>query len=82
MGKAGISINELLEDLAAEYCLGEIEPDEITSEMLAKRLGVSRNRANKILNEKVEAGLFTARYVKNDVGNNRIKAYRKAKNAG
>jgi len=71
--------NELLSELEEEFKVGEIEPDEITCRMLAVRLGVSHKRANTILNEKVEQGLYTARYVRSNTGNNRIKAYRKVR---
>jgi hypothetical protein len=68
---------KILEELTSEFGLGEIEPDEITCGMLAERLGVSPNRANSILNEKVKQGSYTVRYVRSDVGNNRMRAYRK-----
>jgi hypothetical protein len=68
---------KILEELTSEFGLGEIEPDEITCGMLADRLGVSLKRANVILNEKVKQGSYTVRYVRNGVGNNRMKAYRK-----
>ncbi len=72
--------DKILDEIAEELYAGEIEPDEITCRMLANKLGVSYRRANAILNERVDRGLYTSRYVRNGVGNNRMKAYRKVKN--
>lgn len=71
--------DKILEELANEFDVGDIEPDEITCRMLAQRLNISRKVANNILNNKVEKGLFTTRWVRCSVGSFREKAYRKVK---
>lgn len=71
--------NALLDELIAEYSLGELEPDEVTAKMFAKCSGLSIKRASDILKERVASGELTARWVKNPDGNKRVKAYRKAK---
>jgi hypothetical protein len=71
--------DKILDELTEEFGVGVIEPDEITCKMLGERMGISHKRANMILNEKVDAGLYTTRYVRSNVGNNRVKAYRKVK---
>ncbi len=67
---------ELLEELAKELSLPDIEPDEVTSQLLADYTGVSWSTADRVLKDKEAAGLLTSRKVK--LPNRRIAtAYRK-----
>ena len=67
---------ELLEELAKELSLPDIEPDEVTSQFLADYTGVSWSTADRVLKDKEAAGLLTSRKVK--LANRRIAtAYRK-----
>ena len=68
--------NELLDELAKELYIPIIEPDEITAQQLADRLGVGHKSAIRQLNEKVAAGELTVRTVKMADGK-LSKAYRK-----
>lgn len=68
---------ELLEELAKELGLPEIEPDEVTAQSVADYTGVSWSTADRTLKDKEAAGLLTSRKVK--LPNRRIAtAYRKA----
>ena len=69
--------NELLDELARELYIPSIEPDEITAQQLADRLGVGHKSAIRQLNEKVAAGELTVRTVRMADGKF-SKAYRKA----
>lgn len=69
--------NELLDELAKELYIPLIEPDEITAQQLADRLGVGHKSAIRQLNEKVAAGELTVRTVRMADGKF-SKAYRKA----
>ena len=71
--------NELLDELTKELYIPFIEPDEITAQQLADRLGVGHKSAIRQLNDKVAAGELTARTVKMADGK-LSKAYRKALN--
>jgi DNA-binding MarR family transcriptional regulator len=67
---------ELLIELAKELSLPDIEPDEVTSQLLADYTGVSWSTADRVLKDKETAGLLTSRKVK--LANRRIAtAYRK-----
>ena len=67
---------ELLEELAKELCLPDIEPDEVTAAMVADYTGVSTSQAMRTLKAKEQAGLLKSRMVK--VPNNRpARAFRK-----
>ena len=67
---------ELLIELAKELSLPDIEPDEVTSQLLADYTGVSWSTADRVLKDKEAAGLLTSRKVK--LPNRRIAtAYRK-----
>ena len=68
---------ELLEELAKELGLPDIEPDEVTAQSVADYTGCSWNKAAAVLKAKLAAGELTARQVRNK--NGRIAtAYRKA----
>ena len=68
---------ELLEELAKELGLPEIEPDEVTAQSVADYTGVSWSTADRTLKDKEAAGLLTSRKVR--LPNRRIApAYRKA----
>jgi len=69
--------NELLDELTKELYIPFIEPDEITAQQLADRLGVGHKSAIRQLNEKVAAGELTVRTVRMADGKF-SKAYRKA----
>lgn len=70
--------NELLAELIKELSLPDIDPEEVTSQMLADYTGVSWSTADSTLKAKVDAGLLTKRQVK--LPNRRVAtAYRKAK---
>lgn len=72
--------NELLDELTKELYIPFIEPDEITAQQLADRLGVGHKSAIRQLNEKVAAGELTVRIVR--MANGKLsKAYRKAQSA-
>ena len=67
---------ELLIELAKELSLPDIEPDEVTSQLLADYTGASWSTADRVLKDKEAAGLLTSRKVK--LPNRRIAtAYRK-----
>ena len=72
--------NELLDELTKELYIPFIEPDEITAQQLADRLGVGHKSAIRQLNEKVAAGELTVRTMKMADGK-LSKAYRKAQSA-
>lgn len=72
---AGFSFDDLLEELAGEYAYPEVEPDEITARMLARRLGCGWDRAHNILERKVAAGEYTSRRARQ--GQHNTTAYRK-----
>jgi len=55
--------NELLDELTKELYIPFIEPDEITAQQLADRLGVGHRAAIRRLNEKGAAGELTVRTV-------------------
>lgn len=69
--------NALLSELAAECELGEIEPDEVTSAMLAQHINITQRRACDILKEREQRGELVSRWVRSPNGK-RMKAYRKA----
>jgi GTP-sensing pleiotropic transcriptional regulator CodY len=68
--------NELLEELAKELYIPSIEPDEITAQQLADRLGMGYHYIANQLKKKVTAGELTVRTVKMPDGKV-SKAYRK-----
>ena len=71
--------NALLDELVAEYSLGELESDELTAKMFAKSSGLSLKRAGDVLKEKTNRGELTSRWIRNPDGSNKkVKAYRKA----
>ena len=49
---------ELLEELAKELCLPDIEADEVTAAMVADYTGVSSSQAMRTLKAKEAAGLL------------------------
>ena len=68
--------NELLNELAKEYYVSPIEPDEITAEMLADSLNIGTRAAQLKLQKMVKAGRLTCRKAKDD-RNHDIVAYKK-----
>ena len=69
---------ELLEELARELSLPEIEPDEVTAQLVADYTGCSWSTADRTLKDKEAAGLLTSRKVR--MPSRRIAtAYRKVK---
>ena len=68
---------ELLEELAKELGLPEIEPDEVTAQSVADYTGCSWTKAAATLKAKLAAGELTARKVRAQNGKPAI-AYRKA----
>jgi Fic family protein len=67
---------ELLEELAKELSLPDIEDDEVTAQLVADYTGVSWSTASRVLKDKLAAGELTERQVRNK--NGRIAtAYRK-----
>ena len=67
---------ELLEELARELSLPEIEPDEVTAQLVADYTGCSWSKAAAVLKAKLAAGLVTARQVRTQNGKP-ATAYRK-----
>ena len=70
--------NELLDELAKELYIPSIEPDEVTAQQLANRLGMGYQYVTRQLKDKVAAGELTVRTVKMPDGKV-SKAYRKTK---
>ena len=68
---------ELLIELARELSLPEIEPDEVTAQLVADYTGVSTSQAMRTLKAKESAGLLTSRMVKMP-NNHPARAFRKA----
>lgn len=68
--------NELLNELATEFMLPAIEPDEVTAPMLARKTGLSTNACKARLLKEVERGALTWRWVRID--NSVAKAFRRA----
>ena len=69
---------ELLEELAKELSLPDIEDDEVTAQLVADYTGCSWSTAARVLKDKLAAGELTERQVRNK--NGRIAtAYRKAR---
>ena len=68
---------ELLEELAKELGLPEIEPDEVTAQLVSDYTGCSWSKAAAVLKTKLAAGLVTARQVRTQNGKP-ATAYRKA----
>jgi len=68
--------NELLSELKKELCPPEIEPDEVTTDMLQDATGLSYKGAYDVLQRKVRKGELKWRYVQGLNGNKR-KAYSK-----
>lgn len=67
---------ELLEELAKELGVPDIEPDEVTAQSLADYVGISWGTADRKLKEKLAAGELTKRQVR--AQNGKIAtAYRK-----
>ena len=69
---------ELLEELAKELGLPEIEPDEVTAQLVADYTGCSWTKAAATLKAKLAAGELTARQVRTQNGKP-ATAYRKVK---
>jgi GTP-sensing pleiotropic transcriptional regulator CodY len=68
---------ELLEELARELSLPDIEPGEVTAQMVADYTGISWSQAMRTLRQKETAGVYVSRRVK--LPNNRVaQAWRKA----
>ena len=69
---------ELLEELQKELGLPDIEPDEVTAQLVADYTGVAWCTADRALKAKEQAGIVTSRKVK--LPNRRIAtAYRKVR---
>lgn len=68
---------ELLEELAKELSLPDIEDDEVTAQSVADYTGVSWRTASRVLKAKLAAGELTARQVRTRNGKP-ATAYRKA----
>ena len=68
--------NELLNELARELSVPEIESNEITVKMLAERLNVTGRTAYQQLMDMVEAGKLKKRYVKTK-GSRKVLAFSK-----
>ena len=51
---------ELLEELARELSLPEIEPDEVTAQLVADYTGCSWSKASAVLKAKLAAGEVTS----------------------
>jgi len=67
---------ELLEELAKELGLPDIEPDEVTAQSVADYTGVSWCKAAAVLKAKLAAGELTSRKVRTPEGKI-ATAYRK-----
>jgi len=67
---------ELLEELARELSLPEIEPDEVTAQLVSDYTGVSWSKAAAVLKAKLAAGELTSRQVRTQNGKP-ATAYRK-----
>ena len=67
---------ELLEELARELSLPEIEPDEVTAQLVADYTGCSWRKAAAVLKAKLAAGEVTSRKVRTPEGKI-ATAYRK-----
>ena len=67
---------ELLEELARELSLPEIEPDEVTAQLVADYTGCSWSKASAVLKAKLAAGEVTSRKVRTPEGKI-AAAYRK-----
>ena len=67
---------ELLEELAKELGLPDIEKDEVTAQSVADYTGVSWSKAAAVLKAKLAAGEVTARRVRTQNGKP-ATAYRK-----
>ena len=61
--------NELLEELTKLISLPEIEPDEITSQMLSQSTGISERAALTRLHRLEQQGKLSARWVRAESGN-------------
>ena len=70
--------SELLEELAKELYIPPIEPDEVTAQQLANRLGMGYQYVANQLKNKVASGELTVRTVKMPDGKV-SKAYRKSR---
>ena len=68
---------ELLEELAKELGLPDIEPDEVTAQSVAEYTGCSWSKAAAVLKMKLAAGELTSRKVRTPEGKI-ATAYRKA----
>ena len=67
---------ELLEELAKELGLPDIEPDEVTAQSVAVYTGCSWSKASAVLKAKLAAGEVTSRKVRTPEGKI-ATAYRK-----
>lgn len=72
---AGFGYNDLLEELAADLLLPDLDADEVTATMLGRYAKIHRNVAKGILDRKVRDGLMTSREVRHE--GHRVTAYRK-----
>ena len=68
---------ELLEELAKELGLPDMEKDEVTAQLVADYTGVSWSKASAVLKAKLASGEVTARKVRTRNGKP-ATAYRKA----
>ncbi len=67
---------ELLIELARELSLPDIEPDEVTAQLVSDYTGVSWSKAAAVLKSKLAAGELTSRQVRTQNGKP-ATAYRK-----
>jgi hypothetical protein len=56
--------NELLDELAKELIVPEIDKNEITANMLSIKTGISTRQALSILRKKEQDGLLKSRWVR------------------
>ena len=73
----GISENELLEELAQELALPQIQPGDVTVAALSARLGVCMSTAARWLRHKAKTGELVELDAITEDGH-RCKVYRKA----
>ena len=68
--------NELLEELSNELYLSPVEPNEVTSEILANKLKISNRHAMSILKEKEANGELKSRWARG-IRKSRVLAFSK-----
>lgn len=71
--------NELLEELKAEFCYAEREPDDVTPREMAEVTNLTERHWFTILNRKVKRGELIRVLVKGKEDRNSYFVYRKVK---